>query len=108
MSKLIEDLSVLTTVPEKTLSKFSDKILYCIADSVEESICENKDMTEINMSIGTLVIKHTEDEVKYKFIPNDKLNKVVIDVVNKKLNLLEDAVESVLIDKIEHTYKDLL
>lgn len=108
MEKLIEDLSILTTIPEKTLTKISDKIIYCISDAIEESICENKNITEINMSIGTLYIKHTDDEIKYKFVPSDKLSKAVTDTVCNKLNLLEDVIENTIIEKVENIYKDLL
>ena len=48
------------------------------------------------------------NEVKYKFIPSAELNKVVIDTINNKLNLLEDTLEKSLVEKVTKVYKDLI
>jgi|GEM_PF-3312648 len=107
MSKIIEDVSKLTTIPDKSIYKLMDKFVYCISDAIVEDIISLNDITEADIGLGTLYIQHIGNEIKYKFIPNDYFNKVVIDSVTNKLNLLEKSVEKNLVDKITNTYKDL-
>ena len=70
MNKLTEDLSVLTTIPEKHLEKIVDKIYYVISETVLEHLIEEKQVAEIDIGIGTLYIQLLENSIKYKFIPN--------------------------------------
>ena len=108
MENLVSDLSTLTTIPKESLLELSQKILYCISDAVNESVCDNEEVTEIKTSLGSLYIKHTETEVKYRFVPSDLLATTVNKAIHEKLNLLEDSAKSSLVSKIENTYKDLL
>lgn len=108
MTKLIADLSILTTIPEKTLTELLDKVTYCICDAVKESELQDITTTEIDVGIGTLYIKHEDSELKYKFIPSDNLSKDVIKVINTRLNLLEKNLETSLSTKFKNVYKKLL
>ena len=108
MTNLIEDVSVLSTIPEKTVVKFFKKLCYCICEAVEEDRLNNKDISSLDLGIGVLHIKHTKnEEAKYKFIPSKYLRKAVSMTVEEDKNVLEDALNNSLIEKFTEVYKDL-
>lgn len=107
MNKLIDELSTLTTIPDKTLIKLEQKILYCICEVVYEDTLAEKELTEIDTGLGTLYFKFVNDELKCKFVPNETLKNAVTDVYKRKLNLMDDALNSSLAKKFTEVYKDL-
>lgn len=107
MSNLNEKLSILTTIPEKSLSKLTEKSYYVVSDIILEDIMNDKDVSEIDIGIGTIVIQHSGDSIKYKFIPSRNLDITVKSTVINKKNTLEYILEQTLKDKVTNTYKDL-
>lgn len=107
MSNIIEDVSVLSTIPEKTLEKLLSKVYYCISDTLVEDIANEKDITELDIGIGVLYIRHIGEQVSYKFIPSENLEKVVNTTIIKKQNLLENVLNDSLAKKFMDVYKDL-
>ncbi len=107
MNNIIEDVSKLTTIPEKTLNKLTQKIIYCICEQIQEDILEEKEISELDLGLGTLYIKYVGDQIKYKFIPASDLEKAVYSTVVKKLNLMETALNEALAKKFIDVYKDL-
>lgn len=65
-------------------------------------------MTEIDIGIGKLLIEDDEETIRYKFIPatalEDMLHKVALD----RKSPLQEQMETRLVNKIVHTYKDVL
>lgn len=108
MRDLIEDISKLTTISDSVLNKLVDKAFYCISDAIEDDILEQKKVTEIDIGIGTLYLELNSENVRYKFIPNKKLESAVKDTVVNKKNLLKDTLEMTLVTRITNTYKELL
>jgi hypothetical protein len=78
-----------------------------ICHSVLESIKNREEFAEIDIGIGTLYIKDTGDEVKYKFVPSDHLSSVVDSTIRLKKSPLSLRVDEVLGRRIMNTYKDL-
>lgn len=107
MVNLSTDLSILTTIPKNTLDNLVDKSLWCICHTVEENLINHNEITEINIGLGTLLIKVEEGSIRYKFIPSPKLEESVRDTVVNKENPLIANVESTLASRIVNTYKDL-
>lgn len=107
MANTIEDLSILSTVPEKTLAKLFKKMVYCICDSVAQDHLDNKEVTVLDIGIGILYIRHIGEAVKYHFEPSDYLK----DSLNKTLvngeNILEDVLNDSLVEKFVEVYKDI-
>ena len=108
MTKLVEDLETLTTIPESTLNKLIAKVCFCICEAVEESVLAHEQITEIDVGIGTLYIQTVEDSVKYKFIPSAKLNEAVVTTIKEGKSPLVKLVEATLKDRITNVYKQLL
>ena len=107
MSNIVEDVSKLTTIPEKTLNKLNQKFIYTICEQIQEDILQEKEMSELDIGLGTIYIKYVGDEIKYKFIPNQELEKAVYSTVVKKLNLMETVLNEALAKKFIDVYKDL-
>ena len=104
-SSLKKDLSTLTTINESTLSKMTNKIIWCITDAVCKSVYARDESAVIDMGIGKLTIKFDNDQIKYKFVPSKDLEESVTNAVINERNPLVDALESSLVDKMTNVYK---
>lgn len=105
MNKMSEDLSKLTTIPENILIKLFDKIRWIIGDAICEA---NSDLVEIDIGIGTLLLSNELEHVRYKFIPDDSLDETIRNCFNDHISPIEQQLEKRFIDRIIHTYKDIL
>ena len=97
-------MSALTEINKKTLNKLFGVMEYCVADSFYESMLGGSDVASIDIGIGTILIKHSDSEVRYKFIPSQKLS----DMVSSAVNPLEKAAEERLVARMTDIYKDLI
>lgn len=104
-SSLKKDLSTLTTINESTLSKMTNKIIWCITDAVCKSIYNRDESTVVDIGIGKLIIKYDNNQVKYKFTPSKELEDSISTAVVTERNPLVDALESSLVDKMTNVYK---
>ena len=108
MTSILEDVSVLTQVSEKTLKKFIPIINYAIGHAVHETECEHKAIAEIDLGIGVLNIKIEDDCLRYKFVPSDELESVLVKTVKNRVSPIVFKLENDLQDKIDRTYRELL
>ena len=100
-----KSLSNLTTIPEKTFSKLSEKIEWCISDGIEKAMLNNEDSVDIDFDIGKIIINFSNNEIRYRFVPSQRLEKTVTNTVLKERNDLVVNVENSLISKLTNTYK---
>lgn len=108
MNNIIEDASKLTTIPEKSIAKLLKKFVYCIADAVAEDELEKKEISELDLGLGILYIKHNADKTaSYKFVPGKYMEKAVLDVLESGENLLQDSLNSALVKKFIRVYKHI-
>jgi len=108
MSKLIEDISAITTLPIKTLDRLFDKGAECICHSVLESKLNGESVCSIDISVGEIKVIISNDTISYRFIPSNKLEAMLVDtIVNNNDPLVKD-IEDTLINRILNTYKDLV
>ena len=108
MTDIVKDMSTLTTIPEKTLNKFFRKMSFCICESLAEDLQdENIEMSAMDIGIGVLYIKVVGDTPKYRFVPNELLEKSIKQTVVNKENLLPDLLNDALSKKFIEVYKDL-
>ena len=98
------DLSTLTTINESTFSKLETKIEWCISDVIEKAIKNGEDTAEVDLGIGILYIKFS-DSIRYKFVPSQKLEKIITNTVVNERNDLVVNVENTLISKLNNVYK---
>lgn len=107
MNNVVNELSTITTIPEKTLNKVLQKTLYCICEDVYEDTIAEKEITELDVGLGVLYFKYVEGELKCKFVPSENLKNAVLDVYKHKLNLMDDTLNNSLVKKFTEVYKDL-
>ena len=107
-NNITKDVSVLSTISEKTLSKLINIYIYAINEAIEESMLEHKNKSELDIGLGTLIILHEDNELKFKFIPSAKLKESIINTVVNKQNTLDIVLENTLINRITNRYKDLI
>ena len=108
MISLFSDISALTGIPKLTLEKICDKAQLSITDSVLEQLINKNPQTIIDIGIGTLYIKIDNCEIKYKFIPNKDLDKMICTAISTKNNPLISKLDSTLNERVTATYKELL
>lgn len=107
MNNLLNDLCTLTTVGKYNLDNLLSKTNSIISHCVQESICNNEEITSVDIGIGVLHIKHTQDNLKYKFVPSSKLDKLIIDTVKNRESKLVLEIDEALGQRINNTFKDL-
>lgn len=107
MNILNTDLAILTSIPQDTLDKLTEKSIWCIGHDFYESILGNQNISEIDIGIGKLIISDEEDSIKYKFIPSDNLEKTLLDISLTHKEPLQVILEKWLCSKITNTYKDI-
>jgi len=83
---------------------------FCICESVREDALDDsnvKDITEIDIGIGKLYIRHVGTDIEYRFKPSDYLAKALIATVTNKENPLSNFLDASLGKKFVDLYKDL-
>jgi len=108
MNDIIKGVSILTTIPEKALRRLVTKELFCISDAIADSAQADKDITDIDIGIGTLSIKVEDNEAVYHFVPSEKLEDVVKQSIIYKQNLLKDELEEALVERVTKVYKEIV
>ena len=100
-----EDLSKLTTVNKQVFNKLESKIIWCISDCICESLKVGDNISDIDLGFGTLKIAFKGNEIKYKFIPSQELEKAVSNTVVNERNDLVLNIENSLVSKLTNVYK---
>jgi hypothetical protein len=107
MTNLLDDLCVLTTIAPTNFGKLVKLSEAVLCHSLAESLRDKKEFAEVDIGIGMLYIKNTEDGLKYKFIPSEHLSATMDTTARTKNSPLGLKVDEVLGKRIMNTYKDL-
>lgn len=108
MNNINEDISILTTIPKYALDRISLLSKYCVCHYLEDTKLKKEEVTSIDIGLGELLIKEEQDTIRYKFIPARSLEKAIIETLKTGESPLINEAENIFIDRIIHTYKDLL
>lgn len=106
--ELINDLTNLTSIPEKFFEKLESNIMFSILQTLEEALINKSSECEIECGIGTLFISLEEEGLKFKFIPSKKLEKEIIKTVEQGKNSMEAVLTTNMVSTLEKTYRELL
>ena len=101
-----EDLSTLTTINESVFTKLVNKIEWCISDGVEKAIKSGENQANIDLDFGVLKIHFDNNEIKYKFVPSQKFEKILTNTIVNERNDLVLNIEESLVSKLTNTYKN--
>lgn len=105
MDNIIKDVSVLTTIPESSLTKIFDRVEDAIIHGVLEN---NNNIYQADIGIGSLEIQFKGDDTKFIFEPSTRFKDKLKHAYEDKEDALIKSAEQRLIYKIVNTYKDLL
>lgn len=108
MINIVEDVSKITTIPKSYLDKLNEKAVWCICDGIQDELIQGNNIIELDIGIGTLLISSEQENIRYKFIPSEYLEKSINETVTYEHSPLQDQLEQSLINKIVNTYKDIL
>ena len=103
-----QDLSVLTSIPETTLTSLNEKVIMVIGNAVEEALLKEHDQLSVDLGYGVLKLTINNSQVKYRFEPSKKLEEVVISTVLMEKNSFVSKIESNLVQRLTEVYKELL
>lgn len=103
-----ENLSKLTTIPSESISKLSKYINLIHSNNVLERLLSGSDIIEIDIFEGKLIMKLDEDTLRYKFIPSDEFNKLMIDTITNKQSKLVTELSDRVKNTLINWRKDLL
>lgn len=106
--KLIDDISTLTNIPKSRVEDLFLLMENCICDYVLEDKKDLNNITEIDLSLGTLVIGQDGNSIVYKFIPSLFFENKLKETLLTNKNPLASQIESKLSNKMLSVYKELL
>lgn len=104
---IAEDLGNITNVSKHMYNQIFSKIIPVISHNLLEALNKGENTIVLDVGIGTLALKYFDNELKYKFEPSYKLEKVLSDTINSNKDYLLEEAETSLREKINSSYKDL-
>ena len=108
VTKILDDICEITTIPPASMHKLFDKIGWCVCNSVYESKLANDTYCECNIGLGNLIISMQDNMLQYKFIPSMKFENELVATLKTGKNPLEIKLEETFVNRILKTYKDML
>jgi hypothetical protein len=105
---LTKDISAVTGLTVTSLNEVMGKAALCVAHSIYEGVVAEENEVEIDIGIGTLVVKICEDAIKYRFEPSKALAQSAMDAVNNKTSPLLERANETLRERIKRTYKEIV
>ena len=105
---VIEKSSALSGVSIKALSKLKNYINMIHSDDIYLDMRDGKSVFEIDTFEGTILIKHENNEIKYKFIPSAEFNKLVANTIETRTSSLVKSLDSSVVNAMSNIYENLL
>lgn len=103
----VKGAKALSTLSDKAADRFVRGELLSIVDAVADMRLGD-DEAEVGIGFGTLAIRFEDGALKWRFEPNEALEKACVDAAMHKKNLLVDSMGKSLSAKLTGIYKDLL
>ena len=108
MEQYIKDIAAVTSADYKTLKKIQDAAMHIHSNNVFTQSNEGQPIIELPTLEGTILIKVENDNVIYKFIPNEMFDTTVMQTLKNNKSTLTKSVEEKLKKIMVKTYKDIL
>lgn len=105
---LIENINTITTIPLKSLKDLQHCVNIIHSNSAVTQMREDKNILELETFEGKILISIEDDNIRYKFIPSDNFNAIMVNSIKNKNSLLVKEVEDKLKKILIKTYKDIL
>ena len=106
MVDLLQNLSIITTIPKKDLERLVTKSEDIICHEVLNSVYDDG-YIQLNIGIGTINIHVSGDDLQYKYIPSNQLEDKLKESIYSNESPLTISVEQELKNKMLRAYKEL-
>mgnify|MGYP003293740410 CR=1 FL=1 len=104
---IVNDLSTLTRIPNKTLVELTHKTNLCIGSIIADAKASGEQAVVINIGIGTLSVNLID--MQSKFIPSRELRATIKNcLTNGAADPLEMELEQALINKLVNFCDEVL
>lgn len=104
---LLQDLNVLTNIPEKSLSKLVNVSINSICTGAWEALNSEEDVLSVDIGLGILYIKLVDEDFKYHFVPSDTFSKELKNSKTSQISPLSPRLLGSLKTKFLEVYKDI-
>lgn len=108
MINIIKDLSILSNISEKHITRVVNHIYYIINDAIVEANLKGENIVEIDLGIGILTIELLETSVRCKFKPSDKLVDNIEKTTITNTNPLKEQLKVNVVNQMKEVYKDFI
>ena len=95
---IINDISTLLRIPNKTLDELIDKTNLCIGSIISDALTAGETAVIINIGLGTLSVNLTD--MQCKFIPSKNLKAAIKNSIDTRIDPVECMLEQTLIEKL--------
>lgn len=108
MIDVLQDLSIITNIGKYNFDKLINRTILIIGHAVEEAKRDNKDSIVLSIGIGELHILNINSDIKYNFIPDKHLVKIINNVKEGKADPLASAIDEEITVRLKSVYKELM
>lgn len=108
MNNAIEDVSKLTSINKENLDKLVKLEIYSIIETVTEDKLVGKDVSEIDIGLGSLYVRTSGGMLTFKFIPSETLLSETVKAIKNGKNTFEVDIEDTLVSRVTKLYKEIL
>lgn len=106
--ELIQKISDLTTVPINTYEHLINVLNMIHSQDIITQKISNNESFAIDTFEGTIYLNVIDDNIHYKFVPNDEFKKIITStIINNKSVLVRVATDK-LKRTLTDTYKDII
>ena len=102
-----EKIQTLTTIENSTLKRLNKLVSACIVDAILECELSDDTQTTVDLGYGSLCVSIDNGSIRYKFVPNAKLEEDIVRAIKDKKVILDDIILDKLKSELVSTYKDL-
>ena len=107
MERLNEDLSKITTIPIRNFNNISLQSIDLIGHYVAEAKRNKMSNCEVDIGVGRLLLKLSDDKIVWKFIPSITLENKAKSAYKKGNSPIVKRIEDTLAKRMVENYKEL-
>lgn len=102
---LTQDVKIFSTLTYADQQRYYSLVKKLISSYVVE---DTDEITEVDIGIGILYVQKQDDGIRYKFVPSEDFESMLINSIKEEKQPVISGLESEISKIILHAYKDLL
>ena len=106
--RIENDLSATTSIPISSIQKLLDRYQDILCYYLQSQLNTSNEYYELDIYIGTLLLKVVDNNLIYKFIPSTRFEKELVETLTTKESPLVTKLEQAVTDRIMDAYKEFI